>query len=323
MNTKPTFDSITPREIGVFSPYQHRRAVIAHNDYERMHGRAMPPSMRKHMPLVPPMFDAPALVNTTAVAAIRKAFMLARTSKRNWQTHRRYGSLDTRAMTRAARCDQDVFRFKSGQSTTMMRVAVVLDASGSMGGQDAAITIPGSGDKVTVDRRTAAAMFGATIAQALGSVPTIMLDVWQHAASHGHVVLKWRWHRGTPLGVFNEAAQRHIGAGGNADGHALMAIAQRMKRELKRDERGLILMVSDGLPSDYAPGGTSNAGQALIDAVREARAMGIDVIAVAIDGSDQSNYYGDGMIPFDGDWMALGRTLADKIGAALADPRRR
>lgn len=321
MKAKPTYESIAGREIGPFNPYYRRRA-----ENERRWNADNPKRLARldrEQPLLPETFDAPALINDTAVAAIRKAFMLARTSHRAWASHRRYGRFDARGMTRAAQGQQDVFRFKSGQSTTMMKVAVVLDASGSMGGQDAYITIPGNPRKVNVDRRTAAAMFGATIAKALGTIPTVDLDVWQHAASHGHVTLKWRWHRGTPLGAFNEAAARHIGAGGNADGHALMAIATRMRQGLKRDERGLIMMVSDGLPSDYAPGGTSNAGQALIDAVREVRAMGIDVIAVAIDGSDQSTYYGEGMVPFTGDWMALGRALADKIGHALADPRRR
>src|SRR4029078_11712202 len=104
------------------------------------------------------------------------------------------------------------------------------------------------------------------IAKALGRVPTIDLDVYQHSASFGHLYMKWRWHKGTPLGVFNEATQG-IGGGGNADGHALFAITTKMLKELKRDQKGIIMIVSDGMPSVYSDDGTSEAGQALIDAV--------------------------------------------------------
>jgi hypothetical protein len=84
------------------------------------------------------------------------------------------------------------------------------------------------------------------------------------------------------------------------------------------------MVVSDGLPSQYSAdatvvGPTRNAGGALIDAVAYARKAGFEVIAVAIDGSDQSAYYGtNGVIRFDGDWNALGSALAKHIGNALA-----
>jgi hypothetical protein len=46
--------------------------------------------------------------------------------------------------------------------------------------------------------------------------------------------------------------------------------------------------------------------------------LGIDVLGDAIDGSDQSCYYGDGTVKFDGNWTALGKELARHIGKALA-----
>ena len=136
------------------------------------------------------------------------------------------------------------------------------------------------------------------------------------------MVIKHRWAKGIPTGVFNEAIYNSANGGGNADGHALYAITERMRREIKRGERGIILLVSDGLPSVYAPDGTSEAGQALIDAVAHARKNGIEVIAVAIDGSDQSVYYGEkNVVPFTGNWTSLGSALARHIGAVLAAKR--
>ena len=93
-----------------------------------------------------------------------------------------------------------------------------------------------------------------------------------------------------------------------------------MAREMKRGEHGVLMVISDGLPSQSGLG--SEPGQALVDAVAHARKMGIEVIAVAIDGSDQSVYYGkDAMVPYTGDWTALGKALGTVVGRLLASRR--
>jgi Mg-chelatase subunit ChlD len=309
MNKKPTYGSLTPVEAGPFTRSQRRydtkRQGWGHTGVQ----------------LAPAKFDAPAFVSQTAVAAIRKSFLLAKTSKDAWKTVQREGRFDVRQAPRISRGAQDVFKRKSGASTTKVRVSVLIDASGSMGTRDALIANPEdpTGAKVQVDRRMAAALFGATIATAIGRVPTVTLDVFQHAAGHRGMVIKWRWAKGTPVGVFNEALTG-IGGGGNADGHALYAIAERMRQQVKRGERGIIMVVSDGLPSVRGEGSAETTpGTALQDAIAHARGLGFEVFAVAIDGSDQSAYYGEkGVVSFDGNWNALGSALARHIGAALA-----
>jgi Mg-chelatase subunit ChlD len=301
VNKRPTYDDLSPRETGPFTKRQAR--------YEKHWGRSPLPSH----------FDAKALVIPTAVASIRKAFLLAKTSKDAWKTAQREGRPDVRQAPRIARGEQDIFKKKAGRSTSRVRVSVLIDASGSMSNTDAYIQRPDDPTQtIAVERRLAAAVFGTTIATALGRIPTVELNVFQHAAYSGHMVIKYRWAKGTPVAVFNEAATRSIGAGMNADGHALYAVTERMRRELKRGERGILMVVSDGLPSVYSSNGTSEAGQALIDAVAHARRHGITVIAVAIDGSDQSVYYGDGYVPFTGNWNALGSALARQVGSAMA-----
>jgi hypothetical protein len=42
------------------------------------------------------------------------------------------------------------------------------------------------------------------------------------------------------------------------------------------------------------------------------------VLGVAIDGSDQKVYYGDGLLQWTGDWSAMGKSLAKVLGSALA-----
>jgi hypothetical protein len=272
---------------------------------------------------LPSTFDAPAFVAPAAVAAIHKAFTQSKTSHDSWRSYKREGRLDPRRAAAGLRGEMDIFQRKTGRSVSKVKVAVVLDASGSMRDPGSAkITnplTPMSRAKVTVSAQLAAAVFGATVAKALSRIPTVDLDVYQHSAGFNHLVLKWRWHRGTPLGVFNEAAVGSIGAGGNADGHALYAVAEKMRREMKHGQKGIILMVSDGMPSDYSSNGKSNAGQALIDACAHARKNGIEVIAVSVDNSDQSVYYGkDSVVPFTGEWGPLGTELAKHIGRALA-----
>jgi hypothetical protein len=304
MNARPTYtpSDLEPRQTAAFS----RGAMLRQR---RWGADVLPPSS----------FDAPALVSKTAVAAIRRSFLQAKTSHEAWRSFRRAGRLDARQGPRADRGAQDIFRTRTGKSTTRVKVAVLIDASGSMSSSDAYVEHPTApGSTYRVPRREAAAVFGATIAKALGTIPTVDLDVFQHAAGGGHMTLKYRWAKGTPVAVFNAAAHGYIGGGGNADGHALYAITERMIKSLKRGERGVIMVVSDGLPSVYGSGGRSEAGQALIDAVAHARKNNIVVVGVAIDGSDQTVYYGEGTVKHTGSWTALGSALAKQIGGALA-----
>jgi len=314
MKTRPTYTTadLQPRELGPFTRATRnadlqRAKLYPHRNIEPM----------------PAVFNAETVTNSTAVAAIRRAFTQAKTSHREWRSYKREGRFDVRQATRATRGEQDVFRRKTGRSTTHVKVAVLIDASGSMT-SGATIAHPVTpGRKVTVTRHLAAAVFGATIAKALGAVPTINLDVFQHGSNGSTLYLKYRWAKGTPVSVFNAAATAYdVPGGGNADGHAVFAITNRMLKDLKRDEHGVIMVVSDGLPSYTGRGGHESApGQALIDAVKFARDRGITVLGVSIDGSNQKVYYGDGYVPFDGSWTTLGSTLAKHIGAALAGTR--
>lgn len=317
MKTRPTWNTLEPAQRAPFSRSQRNKDL----DRQRWDPKTLP---------LPAEFNVDKLVLPTAVAAIRKAFTLARTSHDQWRSFKREGRLDVRRAPAASRGERDIFMRQTGRSTTRVKVAVVLDASGSMyWGGSAVIPHPDAPHrKVKVSAAMGAAVFGATIARAIGQVPTVDLDIYQH--SHGHsarrhdgtyggaLIMKHRWAKGTPIAVFNEVGVAGIGGGGNADGHALYAVAERLRKEIKRGERGIILMVSDGLPADYASDGKGNAGQALVDAVAHSRKQGFLTIGVSIDGTDQRAYYGDGLVTFKGDWTALGSELAEHVGKALA-----
>lgn len=312
MNARPTYKRTEPITVGPFNSYDRQRA---------MRRATYDPSVD----VLPATFNAPDHVSPQAVASIHKAFTQSKVSHDNWRSYKREGRLDPRRAAAGSRREMDIFQRKMGKSTTRVKVSVLIDASGSMRYSNTASLMnpnsPTGRRKFGVTSSIAAAVFGATIARALGRIPTVDLDVFEHSAGVNNLILKWRWHRGTPLGVFNETPYG-IGGGGNADGHALYAITTRLLKTLKRGERGLIMLVSDGMPSQYSADGKGQAGQALIDAVAFARKNGIEVIAVAVDGSDQSVYYGkDGVVPFTGDWSEMGKALAVHVGKALAPHR--
>lgn len=214
----------------------------------------------------PGVGDIAGFVDPTAVAAIRKAFTLSNQSRDNWAGGQRYGRLDRTAGARIAAGNLDVYRRRADHSSTKVRLAIVLDASVSM---HAAMDVPDPRKAylmapyhmTRVRRCTAAAIFASTMIKALGHVPTVRMDVYQHAAGlgdgadqrHPVVSIKHRWSPGTPVAVMNGAAKwgpdDSRGSGGNADGHALMAIGERLVRETQPGERPVVMVVSDGLPS--------------------------------------------------------------------------
>ena len=179
MNTRPTYKSIDPVVAGPYNPYNHR---------EQTWKRSRSP-MPDRVEVLPEAFDAPEHVSPQATASIQKAFLLSKTSHNAWKSFKREGRFDPRRAAGATRLDQDVFKRKTGRSTTKVRVAVLLDGSGSMDFEDTARLVnplnPTSHRKHGVKASMAAAVFGCTIARALGSIPTVDLDVYQHSAGVG------------------------------------------------------------------------------------------------------------------------------------------
>ena len=301
---KPTFNSLAPTSVAGFSPYRYG---TSRGNTDRA-------------------FDAREHVSPQAVASIHKAFVESKTSRRNWKGQQREGRLDVRTALRAQPGDFGVFKRKVGHSVTRVHCAVLLDDSGSMGGTDIKVPDPLNPRRhVATSRRVGTAIFGATIATALGRIPTVDLNVYQHGWGYGNgkpvLQIKWRWSKGTPVAVFNEAAVRGTPGGGNGDGHAIHAITEVLTKKVKRYEKGVLLVVSDGQPADH-PITSRLADQALIDAVAEARRAGLIVFGVAFGGSTQrefEQYYGkDWVLPFTGDWTALGKELAHRLGKELA-----
>ena len=76
MPARPTYEAedLQPRTTDAFN---HRSAYDARRRARQGWGNPLPP--------LPDKFDAPALVVPTAVAAVKKAFLQAKTSRENWR----------------------------------------------------------------------------------------------------------------------------------------------------------------------------------------------------------------------------------------------
>jgi cobalamin biosynthesis protein CobT len=250
-------------------------------------------------------------VHPQTVAAIQTVFNRTRLSHRAWESRQYSGRLDSRQAWRSdARGATDIFRDRRLPSATVLNVALLVDASGSMSGE----------------RACRAQDMAATLVAAFQRIATVNVSVWQHNASD-HTTVYRNYERGSA----NKLNMMLLNInGGNADGFALDFVGKRLLTAKRPDERSLVIVISDGLPSVRASGSVAQmaatrTGSDLTDhsnlVASQLRAKGCDVMSVAIAGDPASHdlMYGKGnVVPFTGDWSELARSFATVFGKVLA-----
>jgi hypothetical protein len=291
-------------------------------------------------------FDVAKLISPGAVAALGETFMIANAAHADWAMTQPEGRIDPRrAWRHEATDDRDIFRERHLPSPATVRVIVLVDASGSMSQADAHV----EGREEPMSRNEASAVLAATMVEGLAFIPHVEIEVMQHSfgkttsegeemghsANGVHTVhLRRAWEEGTPIQFMNKMPSWGPG-GGNADGHALVALTDWLDQDLLPDEVPMIIVVSDGAPADFGKNPDLRAiraahpemvpyldvaDAALIDGVAYARQHGIKVLSVAIAGGDQGQFYGkDAVVRFDGNWTTLAQDLAAKIGEVVAN----
>ena len=294
-------------------------------------------------------FDVASLVEPGAVAALGETYMIATQSHADWAFAQPEGRIDgRRAWRQDAVDDRDIFRDRTLPSPSTVRVIVLQDASGSMQYGRTSIPMHGAEPRV-VSLSEASTVCAATLVQGLAYIPNVEIEVLQHSFGHTsaegdevarhsrrspgvHTVhIRRAWDEGTPLQFMNVMPNWGPG-GGNADGHAIVAITDWLENELQTDETPMIIVISDGAPADLGknpdylairkdhPEGLDGAEAALVDGIAYARQHGIKVLSVAIAGPVQSKFYGkDAVVAFDGNWITLAQALAAKIGETVAN----
>ena len=199
----------------------------------------------------------------------------------------RSGRVDRRKVARAS-VNERVFTQRTAQSPTRLKVALVVDLSGSMYGYAANAAIQTAWDFAT----------------AANLMPNVDLEIWGHSTGYyergeeqiatpsnddgstgvreGHYVVAYHlWEHGMTADQFHKG-MRDIRMSGNEDGFSLNAIGTDVLKRAESGERVLILMLSDGAPV-YSEG---QAGYTHVrSVVQRLRRKGAAVVSISIDYS--------------------------------------
>lgn len=248
-------------------------------------------------------------IDGATVASIQTIFQRSRLSHTGWSSRLLEGRLDSRHVWRNdARGSIDIFKDRRAMGTTKVNVWLLVDASGSMGGEKALRSMDTA----------------ATLAEAFKRITTVNLHVWQHKAVKGGTA---SMHRVYERGATPKFASmpRWIG-GGNADGFALQWIGDKALKAARPDERTIIIVISDGLPSVHAPNATNHdLVQFSHTVATRLRQKGAAVLSISIERDAESNSYGmygrENVVPFNFGsataWVTLAQGLAEKFGRVL------
>lgn len=287
-------------------------------------------------------------VDTATVQSVQNAFARSRLSHRGWTPRQAEGRVDGRNVWRNdARGATDIFRERHSPSTTKVNVWLLVDVSGSMAGKDyvrgARAMVPNPAfdparegnvgyytQALVPDslgkRVNRAQDCAATLVAAFSRISTVTLRVWSHSAynSESGRGLKVHMRRWAEPGMPPTAMYGLAGAAGsgNADGFALKWFGDRALKAARPDERTVIVVISDGEPTEYDHSATNtNLIEFSANVSADLRSRGATVLSISIAGDpkgDSARMYGaENIVPFTGDWEKLGRELGTLFGQAL------
>lgn len=216
--------------------------------------------------------EAPADLVTQA-KRLERAIEQVLHQKRVERRNTRSGRLDSRSLYRYGMSDPHLFMRKGQPMEADMAVYLLMDNSGSMSSCGA--QMDGKRYSKSNLSRTAAAV----IEMAMSNVAALKVTLFDSCGTIRHETLKKFDDRGKnkrESRCYSSINQVGTG-GGNKDGFSIrMATKDLVAR---RESKKVLLVLSDGLPSDYR-GGEMSGMDDVRDAVREARRKGIIVIPI-------------------------------------------
>ena len=240
-------------------------------------------------------------------AALRQAFTSRKTSHDN-KSVAASGRISAGRLHRARTGVGNVFLRNEGISPDRLDLHFVVDASSSMGVPT--LTYNEHGERIPGTRMRAAQTLTANLVEALLRLPNVRQHVWSFRDS-GHTtmlgdVLDTRLHQ--PVERI-----RKIGAGGGTPtATAVRAIGERVIAERRPTERSIVVVLTDGQPSEPA--------EWVRAAVNTLSDKGVAVLAVAISNgltdSLRQCYGADNVVVWHDDWRRLGRELGQALGRA-------
>jgi hypothetical protein len=229
-----------------------------------------------------PRKGGPTLTDWDATGIFRSMFMRMRGGNDGRIGSKRSGRLDDRRIFRLAdKKDDRVFTRRGAPKTQHLRVYLMVDTSGSM-----------SGRPIHQVRGVAKSLIEASF-----GADKLTLEVYGWNAGVNPV---WS------AGMDPDEVERLNAGGGTDDASALLFAVERMQQELRQDEHGLILMMSDG---------QGQGNQALKVHVDKARTLGMSVFGITMaEDNDQTGAYGEnGWVKWQGSVAATAQPLAEII----------
>jgi cobalamin biosynthesis protein CobT len=185
------------------------------------------------------------------------------------------GKIDRRFIHRVPLDDQRVFKQMEKRINAPLDVITLIDESGSMGGS-----------KYIKAREVA-----ILIHEALYKIPEI--NFW----CYGHTTHSWGnncelhiYHEGKVTDRMEKYRLANINAySGNCDGRAILEAASRVYKRIDHKRKVLMILISDGLPTESCPGLRPDefAKRAALEVERK---MGFEFIHVGIECSNHSLY---------------------------------
>ena len=241
-----------------------------------------------------------------AQMALAQALTSARRGKQAPLKDQREGRIDPRRLTRVATGDTRVFIKKGAPAPDKIRVTILVDASSSMGG--GLYTTDSTGGGRYTSYAQACAQIARDLAGATEMLPWVTADIVAFTTGRGDVVMFPLWKSGErtqDVDIYGS-----IPMGGTEEGYALAFAKDEMKDVLRGREQGLIIIISDGGPSEP---------RHVASVVKECKREGIPVVSVALVASaNQPLMYGkENVVAFDGNVRTLARRMAQVIGRVI------
>ena len=235
-------------------------------------------------------------VNAGDANALAAAFRSKRKSPARPQVSRG-GRFSPQRAYRLRTGSTEVFTRREAPEQDRLDVHLLVDNSGSMYG-----------------RMESAIHVTATLAEAVLTAGKTRVHVWGHDTGGRGTQVYDLWDSRT-----GEAEQGFIGTmdagGGNNDGRVIAALSTVIAEERHEREQSVLVVISDGAPNEHP--------NSVASCVAKARAAGVAVLSVAIEGgltSVQEACYGPkAVVPWMGDWDRMARDLMDGMNAVLSD----
>lgn len=209
----------------------------------------------------------------------------------------RSGRVDRGRLARVATSDPRVFTRQSSPAPQKVRVHILIDSSGSMGGG------PDS-------RRAKAAQVGRDLAGAFDRLPWATARIYGFAEAGSSFVTRiWE------TGESRSKVDRFLlsPSGGTPLGYCVAYVADDLLEERHPSEKGVVIVISDGSPS--YDGGITHV-RSVVDYYRQ-RGLRVVSVAMASLGEAQQRMFGRDALAYEANMAIFARNMARVVGSSL------